>query len=145
MAPCKALTKEEFTAEKFLPLIRDVEVRQKWPRPFNPDHFFPTVHGMLDSGMLKIWGCESAVLGGLFISNLWSGLSEGLVLFWWARQGVNTEPLRIEFEAEAERRKVTRVSTAIFGGVRSKAMERLYRMKGYEPSEIIYGKFLVGA
>jgi hypothetical protein len=142
MAPCKELTKHDFSPERFLPLAREVQERQKWPLPLEPVHFFSTVHNLMDQGLLKIWGCERAVLGGLFVNNLWTGLPEALTLFWWAFPGVNTEPLRLAFEAEAEARKVTRVSTAIFGGVRSKAMERLYRMKGYEPSEIIYGKFL---
>ncbi len=132
----------EFTVDRFMTLAKRMEERQKWPKPFDPDHFFPVCRGMMVQGLLKVWGCDDALISGLYCKNLYAGTLDGLVLFWWSLDGSKSELLWKEFEAEARKRGCERIATSTFGSVRAEALKRLYRRKGFSESEIGFTKFL---
>jgi hypothetical protein len=146
MAFDKAVIQEvsqfDFTAENFLRLAKRIERRQKWPRPFDADHFFPACRGMMIQNLLKVWGCGDAAIGGLFVKNLYAGTLDGIVLFWWSLDGEKSEKLWGLFEREARKCGCDRIATSTFGDVRAEALGRLYRRKGFEESERVYTKFL---
>ncbi len=131
----------DFSQARFLALAKKIEVQQKWPRPLDPDHFFPLVQNGINSGNLKVWGCDEALLAGLFVRNLYAGTPDAIVMFWWSLDGSKSNALWSKFEDEARLRKVVRVATSSFGEVRREALDRLYRMKGFSKSECVYTKF----
>ncbi len=132
----------DFTPERFLSLAKRMEDQQKWPRPFDPDHFFPSCRGMMGTGLLKVWGCDDALIGGLYVKNLYAGFLDGIVLFWWSVDGSKSELLWKAFEDEARKRGCDRLATSTFGSVRAEALKRLYRRKGFTDSENVFTKFL---
>lgn len=136
------LSTAEFTEYNFLALARSVESQQNWPRPLDPKHFFGTAHNLMNNGVLKVWGCQSAVLGGLFVKNLFAGTPDGIVMFFWSFDGKAAKKLWGIFREEAKRQKCVRIATSTFGAVRSEAMKRMYRMKGLTESECVYTQFL---
>lgn len=136
------ISKQEFTAEKYAGLAERMCKQQGWPRPFNSDHFFARVQGMYDAGIVKIWGCDSGLLAGLFVSNLFTGTPDAIIAFWWADRSKESASLFEAFKAEAERLGCIRMLTATFGTVNQKKIARLYRMKGFEQTEQIFCKFL---
>lgn len=81
------LTAEEFTAERFKPLFEEIFLEGN--RPFNSDHFFPTWQQAMGLGLAKVWAVDySAVLGGFFILDIFSGLLRASVPFWFASREV---------------------------------------------------------
>lgn len=92
--------------------------------------------------LLKVWGCDDALIGGLYVKNLYAGTLDGIVLFWWSLAGAESEKLWGVFEAEARMRGCERIATSTFGSVRSAALKRLYRRKGFAESESVHTKFL---
>ena len=135
----RVLTPDEFTDESFGWLARKMEAQQKWEAPFNPEHFFPQVHGMQNLGTLKIWAKERSALGGMFANSVYSGKPQGIVLFWWTDHE-DTSGLREAFEQEAVERGCERVFSSTYREVSRDAIERLYRIKGYHASETIFEK-----
>lgn len=91
---------------------------------------------------MKVWGCDSALLGGLFVKNMFAGEPEAIVSFLWSFNPRHTRKLWDLFHDEAKRFGCIRMAAASFGKIRSGAMRRMYRMKGFEESEHVYTKFL---
>jgi hypothetical protein len=138
----KELSTGDFSEHNFTALARSVEGQQNWSRPFDPKHFFGVAHNLMNNGVLKVWGCQSAVLGGLFVRNIFSGTPDGIVMFYWSFDGKASKQLWNLFTEEAKRLDCVRIASSTFGPVRVEAMKRLYRMKGMTESECVYTRFL---
>lgn len=114
--------------------------------PFDADSFAQTVRHMLhadDAFILVLDDNGPRGMIGAMVYPVWFNLAHRAAqeLFWWAepdwRGGVD---LLWAMEAEAGRRGAGSVSMLCLDGLRDKAIDRLYRMKGYRPMEHSYVK-----
>lgn len=141
-AVIKALAENEFTDEMFGWLPRKISVQQKWPRPFNADHFFRWSRMMMKSGVLQVYATEGSILGMTVFPHLFTGLKDGVVAFWWSDNDPHSTELWKYVELKARQAGCERIATSVYGSVNADKIARLYRMKGMELSEQSFVKFL---
>lgn len=146
MAFDKAVTQvigiEDFTDERFGWLPRKISVQQKWPRPFNAEHFFEWSRRMVEAGVLQVYATEKSVIGLTVFPHLFTGLKDGVIAFWWSDNDPRSAELWRYVELKARQAGCERIATSVYGSVNSEKIARLYRMKGLELAEQSYVKFL---
>ena len=132
---------DDLTAENWQPLGEAIQERQKWPKPLNGGYFFPEVQRLMRMGIAEAWGSidRQTLLIALFTTNPFTGERGGMVFCWWSLGPGSNEAFDL-FEWEAQRRKCAHTYVSVFGEVRSEAIERLYRRKGFVPHERILRK-----
>lgn len=123
-----------------MPLADAIYRRQKWVKPLNPKHFFPAVRKWMQLGIAKVWGSDNsrALLIAMFMPNAYTGEMSGLIFTWWS-DGPTTDVFE-RFEEESKRCNCAQIYSSVFGNVRMKSVERLYRMKGFELHEQVFRK-----
>lgn len=136
----------EFT-ERLLPIFLSVAERlnadNKYPVNPNPAHFFPQWRRLMELDVARTWEVPGAVLGALFVPNLFTGDREALICFWFALPNTRgTLELIDAVEKAAKNLGCTRVKSAAFGVLRGDSMERLYKSLGYECVETGWSKTL---
>lgn len=139
------LTPGDMTANRWYPLAQAISQRQKWVRPMKPEWFFPQIEKWLRLGLAEAWGSDDnkTLLIALFTPNAYTGEMGGMVFVWWSlSNGKTSNQMFNQFEMEARRRGCAHIYSSVFGEVRSEAINRLYRMKGFEPHEQVFRKFL---
>lgn len=142
----RQITTEEFTPERIEPIVRFVEQRAKWARPFSPDYFFPEWRRLMEAKIAVTWLGADCVLGAIFVPLIFTGEPAAMVSFWWSRESMlpTNDPIRLikAFEKEAAARNCRSCHSSAYGEIRSEAMERLYRRLGYAPSETTFRKLI---
>jgi hypothetical protein len=140
------LTAPQFT-ERLLPIFLSVAERLnatgKYPVQPNPAHFFPQWRRLMELGVARTWEIPGAVLGALFVPNLFTGEAEALVCFWFALPNTRGTLELMDFAEHAARDAgCVRLKSAAFGVLRGDAMERLYQSLDFVPVETGFSKTL---
>lgn len=141
-AVIRIVSSDEFTDENFGALARAVSVHQKWPRPFNAEHFFAWAHQMIEADVLQVYATESSVIGLMIFPHPFTGLKDGVISFWWSTGDPHSKALWAYVELKARQACCERIATSVYGDVNSDKIARLYRMKGLVASEQSFVKFL---
>ena len=135
---------DEFT-NRLEPIARSVESRGEWPRPFNPEFFFPHWQALIKLGIAEVWEAPGAILGAVFTTVSFTGTPVGVVSFWWSLPDAKVSDrmsLLEQFESECRARGCEFAYTSAYGTQRHAATERLYRRRGYSMIETNFRKEL---
>lgn len=141
-AVIRRLSAEEFTDEMFGWIPRHVSENQKWPRPFNADHFFNWARQLMDADFLQVYATEGCIIGLMIFPHPFTGLKDGVISFWWSAGDPRSAELWKCVELKARQAGCERIATSVYGSVNADKIARLYRMKGLELSEQSFVKFL---
>lgn len=100
----------------------------------------------MEAHIARVWVTESerSILGALFTPNIFTGAPGAFAIFWFSLGGDGGGPLELlaTFEAVARATRCKFIYSSSFNALKGSAMDRLYRMKGFEPSETVFRKTL---
>lgn len=112
--------------------------------PYDEDSCRELLAGLIDNGILLIASDGRGMIG--VVVHPWHFNKHVLTateLFWWCEPGCKAgRELKAEAERLAAEAGAKTINMACEDHMRSKALDRLYRMSGYQPSEHIFIKEL---
>lgn len=140
----RELSPEEFN-ERLMPIFLSVGARFSYPGgDFNPGYFFPHWRKLMSLGVARTWEMPGdAVLGALFAENTFTGKKNGLVHFWFKRDGAPSAlPLLSEAIEAARGEGCILFHSASYRDLHGEKMDCKYYRLGFEESERIFRKIL---
>jgi len=141
----RELQPHEFT-ERLSPIFEAVLTEAKYPVKFKPDYFFPHWRHLMELGVASTWeSYGKAVLGALFVPELFSGERQALCVFWFSLPEVRGRGIgKALFQALDEEAK-KRNSYAVFASanvLNTDEREAGYLANGFTRVEALFRKVL---
>lgn len=143
MPEAKELTHDEFDT-RFSPIFEHIS--REAGAPFNPEVFFSMWSTMMQAKIARTWATEGAVLGALFVPDIFNNLKRGLVYFWFsvpsARGTGRPFALLDAFERAAREEKCAHISISAHAKLNPRKTASIYARRGYFISETVFTKTL---
>lgn len=138
----RELAPNEFTQERFLPLLRAVDGCVYQEKEHNPEFFFPKWRELMGYGVARAWEGTGCMIGAFITPDIFRASPVAMVVFWGATpEGKKTrDPLRLLAAVEKAARKsgCGRVSSAAHADMNHGPMCELYRRRGYRLQETVF-------
>lgn len=133
--------------ERLAPIFEEVQADAGHAGALNSDFFFPHWQHLMELGIARTWEVPGAVLGALFVNDTFRGTPTALSVFWVstkaARKGGECLKLLGAFEAAAREKKCTRMLMTAHCDANYKAMQRMFKRRGFKPLELEVQKELI--
>jgi GNAT superfamily N-acetyltransferase len=141
----KELKPENFT-ERLEPIFQHISEEIGEPDRLNSKHFFPQWRRMMELGVARVWETEGAVLGAIFVPELYSGKPRAYCHFWFALPAARGtgRPLELmrAFLAAAKEAGCAEVFSSSHVRSNPEHMFRIYQNEGFSLSEHVFCKKL---
>lgn len=118
--------------------------RREFTKPGEPDgeHFLTTWRKLMNIGMARTWVGKDAVLGGLIVPDLFTGVKSATVVFWDKLPGGEAVGLLTAFEAVAREAGCEGLYMGVLDNDDREHMRVKVRSIGFKKAEEIFVKFL---
>lgn len=136
----RELKPTEFT-ERLEPIFRSVESRlPENLRGRKSEYFFPHWRHLMELGVARTWEIPNAVLGMFCTPDIFGGVSQASVVFWFSIPGT-PETIRLLEAAETAATKCNAaIQIAAYDGLDGDRIAEIYRSRGYVQTERIFRK-----
>lgn len=144
MTAVAEITKEEFTAERFLPIFEQISAESGIR--FDMQHLFDTWKTWLWLGLARTWAADGCILGAIFHQDLFSQKLRASVVFWFSLPAVRgtsiTRDVFRTFEQAAKAAGCVEIQSAAHESITPQAREAVYLKNGFSKTETVFTKVL---